>query len=129
LVQRQISHHLRTNQTPYDEEAVTSVAHRADMQVRQIARIENNRRVYFFLKWLDARRQGTEAMGCDAVHQAVVLENSGRRAALLEMAEWPFRTRAALPGSVSTGESVTLQFHGVDLWRRTAQFTYEGVSG
>ncbi len=128
LVQRQISHHLRTNQTPYDGEAVTSVAHRADMQVRQIARIENNRRVYFFLKWLDTRRQGTEAMGCDAVHQAIVLENSGRRAALLEMAEWPFRTRAALPGSVSTGESVTLQFHGVDLWRRTAQFTYEGVS-
>ena len=125
LVQRQISHHLRESGTLYDEEAVTSVAHRADMQIRQISRIENNRRSYFFLKWLDSRRMNTVAENGDAVHQAFVLENAGRRSALLELSEWPFRTRAALPGSVSAGSEVTLRLHGVDLWRRTAQFTFE----
>lgn len=128
LVQRQISHNLREPSTLYDEETVTSVAHRADMQIRQISRIENNRRTYFFLKWLDSRRSETEAENGAAVHQAVVLENPGRRTAMLELSEWPFRTRAALPASVSAGTEVTLRLHGVDLWRRTAQFTFEGVS-
>ena len=127
LVQRQISHHLRRAETLYDEEGVTSVAHRADMQVRQIARIENNRRIYYFLKWLDMLRLDTEAQGNNAVHEAVVLENPGRRAAQLETVKWPFRTRAALPASVSAGQLVLLQLHGVDLWRRTAQYTYEGT--
>jgi len=128
LVQRQISHHLRESGTLYDEETVTSVAHRADLQIRQISRIENNRRAYFFLKWLDGRSRDTEAGNGSAVHQAVVLENPGRRVALLELVEWPFRTRAALPASIEAGAEVTLRQHGVDLWRRTAQFTFEGVS-
>ena len=126
LVQRQISHHLRDSGTLYDEEAVTSVAHRADLQVRQMSRIENNRRMYYFLKWLDMKRRDSEAQGDDAVHDAVVLENPGRRAAVVEMVEWPFRARAALPASIASGEVVSLHLHGVDLWQCTAQFTYEG---
>ena len=129
LVQRQISHHLRTGETLYDEEAVTSVAHRADMQIRQMSRIENNRRQHFFLKWLDARRVESEESGTPAVHRAVALDNQGgRRAALLDLIEWPIRTRAALPSSVKPGDEVSLRLHGVDLWRRTAQFTYEPES-
>ena len=135
LVQRQISHHLRTGETLYDEEAVTSVAHRADMQIRQMSRIENDRRQHFFLKWLDARRVESEsggasgASGAPAIHRAITLENPGRRAALLDLVEWPTRTRAALPSSVKPGDEVSLRLHGVDLWRRTAQFTYEPESG
>ncbi len=125
LVQRQISHYLLTAESLYDQEAVTSIAHRADVQVRQMSRIENNRRMYFFLKWLDMRRRDAEAVGGGLVRQATVLENPGRRAALLEMVDWPFRTRAALPASLAPGEVVSLHLHGVDLWRRTAQFTYE----
>ncbi len=128
LVQRQISHHLREFGTLYDEEAVTSVAHRADVQIRQISRMENSRRTYFFLKWLENRRIDAEAEGVDSVHRAVVLENPGRRVATLELSEWPFRARAALPADVQAGTGVTLRLHGVDLWRRTAQFTFEGVS-
>ena len=97
LVQRQISHHLRESGTLYDEETVTSVAHRADLQIRQISRIENNRRDYFFLKWLDrSRSRDTEAGNGAAVHQAVVLENPGRRVALLEL------SGVALPYTGST---------------------------
>ena len=124
LVQRQISHHLRTGETLYDEEAVTSVAHRADMQIRQMSRMERDRRQHFFLKWLDARRVESEANGAPAVHRAIALENhGGRRAAQLDLVEWPVRTRTALPSSIKPGDEVSLRLHGVDLWRRTAQFT------
>ena len=124
-VQRQISHHLRTGEMLYDDAAVTSVAHRADLQVREIARIENNRRQHFFLRWLDGRRVATESAEGQAIHEAVVLENPDRRAALLELVEWPFRTRAAVPNAIAPGTIVSLQLHGVDIWRRTAQFTYQ----
>ena len=124
-VQRQISHHLRTRETLYDDAAVTSVAHRADLQVREIARIENNRRQHFFLRWLDARRVATESAEGQAIHEAVVLENPDRRAALLELVDWPFRARAAVPNAIAPGAIVSLHLHGVDIWRRTAQFTYQ----
>ena len=125
VVQRQILYHLRTGETLFDEEAMTSVAHRADVQGRQLSRIENQRRQHFFLKWLDQRRHEIENSGKRAVYDAIALENPDRRTALLELADWPFRTRAAIPSSVSPGESVRLHLHGVDLWRRTAQFTME----
>ena len=123
IAQRQISHHLRTGETLYDNEAVTSVAHRADTQIRQMSRIENQRRQYFFLKWLDARRRETEERGDDYVLEGIVLENPPNRAATVDLADWPYRTRAALPNSTSPGDEVSMRLHSVDLWRRTAQFT------
>ena len=123
MVQRQISHHLRTGETLYDEEAVTSIAHRADTQIRQMSRIEYQRRQYFFLKWLDARRREAEEAGNQRVLDGIVLENPPNRAATVDLVDWPYRTRAALPNSTSPGDQVSLQLHSVDLWRRTAQFT------
>ncbi len=123
MVQRQISHHLRTGETLYDGESVTSIAHRADTQIRQMSRIENQRRQYFFLKWLDARRKEAEEAGNQYVLRGTVLENPPNRAATVDLTDWPYRTRAALPNSTSPGDEVSLHLHGVDLWRRTAQFT------
>ena len=123
IVQRQISNHLRRGETLYDTDAVTSIAHRSDLRIREMSRIENRRRNRFFLKWLDARRRATEAAGSDSVHPAVVLENPINRAATVELAEWPFRSRAALPNGVKPGETVNLKLHGVDLWRGSAQLT------
>ena len=127
VVQRQISHHLRTGETLYDESSVTSIAHRADMQVRQMSRIENNRRQYFFLKWLRQRSDEAESSTEPEAHQAVVLENPDNRSATVELVEWPFRSRVALPSSIKPGEVVPLRLHGVDLWRRTAQFTLDAA--
>ena len=123
MVQRQISHHLRTGEMLYDTESVTSVAHRADTQIRQMSRIENQRRQYFFLKWLDARRRVAEEGGNSCILEGVVLENPANRAATVDLMDWPFRARAALPNSTSPEDKVSLHLHGVDLWRRTAQFT------
>ena len=50
-------------------------------------------------------------------------------ATLLELAEYPFRLRAALPDTCAPGDSVDLRLHGVDLWQRTGQFVHLPGSG
>ena len=123
IVQRQLSNHLRLNETMYDLETVTSIAYRADLRIREMSRIENRRKIRFFLKWLDARRRRIESEGTNSHHPAVVLENPENRAGTVELLEWPFRSRAALPNFTRPGETVTLKLHSVDLWRGSAQFT------
>ena len=87
MVQRQISHHLRTGELLYDTESVTSVAHRADTQIRQMSRIENQRRQYFFLKWLDARRRETEQVGNQYVLDGVRTGEPAHRAATVDLVD------------------------------------------
>ena len=53
-----------------------------------------------------------------------MLDSGGRRTALLELLEFPFRCRAELPRSVAAGEIVTLRLQGVDLWRRVGLFVH-----
>ena len=126
VMQRQISNYLATGRPLYSEEEMASVAQRAELQLKELSRLEGGRRSYWFLKYLGqelSRGEGDEAA---ALFQAVVLENQPRRLALMELAEYPFRTRVRLPMSCAPGDAVSLRLHGVDLWLRTAQFTYAG---
>ncbi|MDP6070783.1 MAG: RNB domain-containing ribonuclease [SAR202 cluster bacterium] len=122
VVQRQISHFLATGEHLYDEEAIASVAQRADVQIRELGRLEEQRRTYWLLKYLDRQRQELEEMGEESLFDAVVLENAPNRAGSLELNDYPFRVRAALPSTAEPGSTVTLRLHGVDLWRRVGQF-------
>ncbi len=123
IMQRQISHFLGAGRPLYDSDTVASMAQRAEAQLRELARIEETRRQYWFLKYLKQAfiERGAED---DRLFKAVVLENQQGRTAYLELADYPFRARAELPSSIAPGETVTLRLHGVDLWRRTAQFTH-----
>jgi exoribonuclease-2 len=122
VVQRQISHFLETGEHLYDEEAIASVAQRADVQIRELGRLEEQRRTYWLLKYLDRQRRELEEMGEESLFDAMVLENAQNRSGSLELNDYPFRVRAALPSTAAPGETVTLRLHGVDLWRRVGQF-------
>ena len=125
VMQRQISHFLATGEHHYSAEEIASVCHRADAQLRELARIEDDRRRYWFLKYLQQRLDAPQD-GEDRTHfRAVVLENEERRLALLELSEYPFRFRTRLPWAVLPGETVGLRLRGVDLWRRFPQFVHE----
>ena len=91
---------------------------RADVQLRGLARIEEDRRRYWFLKYLNQLRAIGEEDGASDLFDAVILENQPGRTAYLELADYPFRVRAELPEASEPGETVTLRLHGVDLWRR-----------
>ena len=126
VVQRQVSRFLATGQALYSEEQVASVAQRAHVQLREIASIEESRRRYWFLKYLRQRLEKETPAGeaGGSLYEAVVLDRRPKRPALLELSRYPFRFRAALPGSVLPGETVVMRLHGVDLWQRTAQLVH-----
>ena len=121
VVQRQVGEFLGSGKPMYALDEVESVAQRAEVQMRELSRIEEGRRRYWFLKYLEDARM--PPVGPD-LFEAVVLDNGGRRTALLELVEFPFRPRAELPKSVAAGEVVTLRLQGVDLWRRVGLFVH-----
>ena len=124
VMQRQIGHFLATGQTLYSTDTITSVAQRADVQIREMARMEEDRRRYWFLKYLKQRIAAQDVdEGVDLL-DAVVLEGQSRRPALLELADYPYRFRAQLPEGQAPGDTVTLRLHGVDLWQRVGQFVH-----
>ena len=124
VVQRQVSRFLKSGQALYCEEQVASVAQRADVQLREIASIEESRRRYWFLKYLRQQLQKDSSEPDKALYDAVVLDRRPRRPALLELSRFPFRFRSELPEAVLPGEHVVMRLHGVDLWDRVAQFVH-----
>lgn len=128
VLQRQISHFLASGKPLYPVDEIISVAQRAEVQVREIARVEAQRNRYWFLKFLQVERPSTDADPDRGTFTAVVLETDPRRRALVELTEFPFRSRVELPRSYAPGETVTLALHGVDLWRRIAHFVHTGTT-
>ena len=122
VIQRQVSHFLKTGEKFYSDEEISSVAQRADMQIREISRMEFDREKYWFLKHLDAERCELERAGEESIHEAYVLDNQPNRAGVMDLVQYPFRVRAALGSEVKPGEVVRLRLHSVDLWRRVGQF-------
>ena len=96
------------------------MSQRADMQLREMAKIEDDRRRYWFLKFLDQSLSHEDP----SLFKAIVLENRPGRHSLMELADYPFRFRADLVKTFTPGDSVTMQLHGVDLWRREAHFVH-----
>lgn len=122
VMQRQISHVLAGGAPVYSAEDISLVAKRAEVQLRELSRLEEDRRRYWFLKYLMLTRLGAPD-GSD-VFTAYVLENEPRRLAVLDLDDYPFRARAELPSSIEPGTTVALKLTGVDLWRRQAHFLH-----
>ena len=125
VMQRQIAHHLATGGNLYTPEEIASVMQRAEVQLRELSRIENARRRYWFLRFLQTTvLESPDPSAVSREFDAVVLENEPHRRALLELDEYPFRMRAEVPRQVEPGHRVALELREVDLWRRLAHFVY-----
>ena len=128
VMQRQISHFLSAGGTLYSTESIASVAQRAEVQLRELARLEEGRKRYWFLKYLRQSRLEGAGAGVDSdLFSAVVLDNDLRRTGLLELVEFPFRVRAELSRACAPGDTVTLKLRDVDLWRRVGYFVQTDV--
>ena len=131
VMQRQITHYLSAGEPLYSVEDITSVAGRADVQLRAMGKLEEERRRYWLLKFFKLRMEQAAECGStgspqtdNALFSAVVLDNQPRRSALLELADYPFRVRARLPDAILPGDTVTLRLHSVDLWEKRASFIH-----
>lgn len=124
VMQRQITNYLDTGEALYGVEDITSIAGRADVQLRALGKLEDERRRYWLLKFFKLRMEQAPDDQDATTFQAVVLENQHRRSALLELTNYPFRVRARLPDAVLPGETVTIHLHSVDLWEKRASFIH-----
>lgn len=123
VMQRQITHYLSAGEPMYGVEDITSVAGRADVQLRAMGKLEDERRRYWLLKFFKLRMEQSPDDETATLFKAIVLENQPRRSAMLELADYPFRVRARLP-DVLPGVTVTLRLHSVDLWEKRASFIH-----
>ena len=125
VMQRQISHFLSSGEPFYPAESITSVVQRAEVQLREIARLEEERKRYWFLKYLqESRLEGPSSRRDSDQFDAIVLDHAAGRTALLELTDFPFRVRALLPPTNEPGDTVTLRLQAVDLWRRVPLFVH-----
>ena len=125
-MQRQISHYIKCGSPLYEKNEVLAMAASADVQIRELARIERQRKRYWFLKYLRETRggnaDGTASLG---IFPAVVLERREQGPSSIELLEYPFRTRIQLQDGDSPGDRITVRLHDVDLWSRSAHFIRE----
>ncbi len=125
VMQRQVAHYMSTGEHFYSREEIASVMQRAEVQLRELSRLEDTRRRYWFLRFLESSVLGAaESDDANRRFEAVVLENEPHRRALLELGKYPFRLRAEVPRQIEPGERVTLELQDVDLWRRLAHFVH-----
>ncbi len=124
VMQRQIAHYIRHGEPLYSVDDITSVAGRADVQLRAMGKLEDERRRYWLLKYFKLQMERAPDDDAAATFKATVLDNQPRRSALLELADYPFRVRARLPDNILPGATVTLRLHSVDLWEKRANFIH-----
>ncbi len=117
VIQRQIACTLAGSQPPYSEESVAGIAQRAEVQRKELASVEGQRRRYWILRFFEQRMSEGRTD-----YDAIVLEPHRRGPSLLELTNFPFRVQAELPTGVSAGDRVALRLGDVDLWRRVAHF-------
>lgn len=125
LMQRQVSYFLNAGGPLYTPRRLESAAQSAGIKLREIAKIEDQRKRYWFLKYLQQYRLGSSSKtGSVDLFPATVLENEGRRKTLLELVEYPFRIKAEVPRRHVPGDIIMLRLRSVDLWTKTVNFNY-----
>lgn len=115
VLQRQVVHYLQHGAPLYDRETLASLLYPAEMRLRELARAEDERTRYWFLKHL-RERAGAEMDG-------TVLDRRGHHA-LVELAAFPHRASVYLVHPMEPGETVRMRLEGVDLWRMEAHFVH-----
>ncbi len=115
VLQRQIVSCLQHGAPQYDRETLASLLYPAEMRLRELARAEDERTRYWFLKHL-RERVGAELEG-------TVLDRRGHHA-LVELSAFPYRAGMYLVHPMEPGETARMRLEGVDLWRMEAHFVH-----
>ena len=122
VTQRQVSHYITVGDIIHEADMLIAIAKEADRLLRELSRVEEDRKRYWFLKFLLHTRLLSNTPNCSNLFYATVLENKYGKRGLVELTEFPFRTRISLRQNIQPGEVVNLSLLDVDLWRRSEYF-------
>jgi len=122
VAQRQVSHYIARGNIIHEADMLIPIAREADRLLRDLSRIEEDRKRYWFLKFLLHTRLLSNTPDCSNLFNATVLENEYGKRGLVELTEFPFRTRTSLRQNIQPGEIVELSLTDVDLWHRSVYF-------
>ena len=117
VMQRQVTNHLQYSAPIYSLDSLSLIFLKSVEQLKLISRLEAERIKFWFSKFLVQKcNEG------DTIFSAVVLENRPGRNALLELEDYPFKTRIRLSKSILPGNNVTVEFQEVDWLLRQPKF-------
>ncbi len=116
-IQRQLSAHLAGADPPHSVQDMASLAQQAGAQIREMARVEAERRRYWMLRLLEVCNEEGRTD-----YEATVLDAERRGPTVCEITEFPMRVRANLPVGVAAGDRTVLQLARLNLWRRSVRF-------
>ena len=114
VVQRQVMGFLLEGAPFYTRDALAQLLYQVEGPVRELGRVEEERKRYWLLKYL--------APLAGQIFQGVVLDTRGHEA-LAELVQFPLRTNVYLTEAAEPGDTVSMRLQEVDLWRLVARFT------
>ena len=117
VIQRQISHTLKYEKNLYSADELENIVQCSTAKLKRASAVTNERKRYWFLKWLESRMDD----GFDE-YQAVVLVANSQGFGILEMAEFPFRFKAKLSDFDRPGDIISVRLSLIDMWSRTPKF-------
>jgi len=119
LTQKQLKNAMTGILTSYSGEEILSICKNTQKKIRIHHRIENIRKKYWLLKFLQYEKKHGISK-----YKAVVLENdkTSLKKALLELEKYPFKTRCNIPNNISVGSTINIELISVDLWEKVAHF-------
>ena len=122
VMQRQIKSLIDSTSTPYDIKEISSIGVHGESLAKNLSRIEESRKKYWFLVYLKQSLLNNSV----TIFDGIVLETNGNTLGrLFELRDFPFRFRCEIPKSIQEGSNITIKLNSVDLWNRTAQFAYK----
>ena len=115
--QRQLVAHLAGFDEPHSTDELAMIGHEAEVQLREIARVEASRRRYWMIRFLEMNWDEGRTD-----YEAIVLEpERPGRPSTLELTAFPMRVRTPIQGEGAAGDRLMLRLVGLDTWRRTVR--------
>lgn len=118
VMQRQLQGFLESGQFVYSGESLQLLMYRADLQIREIGRLEENRKRYWLFKYL--------SNNIGSVFLGIVLEIEDNKA-LFEIERIALRVDCYTREHLNPGDEAYLELKDVDLWKLEAQFNITSV--
>ena len=114
IMQRQLRSFMESGESFYSRDSLQAFIYDAELQIREIGRLEENRKRHWLLRYLSTR--------IGSIFMGIVLEIRNNRA-LFEIDKLALRTDCFVNHPLNLGDKVDLELLEVDLWKGEARFS------